>query len=299
MCVRFPTLSREEDFPVKRLLVLSLTSLLAWTCGPSDSVTAPGEGSLAISSQGVQVDVRPGHLDGWALFPTFGSTVAFERGPGSPPLGRGSAEFRVDGDGHRVQLRNSLYSGTPLADLTELEYWSYQESDQGEQAAYLALHLDLDGNLSTREDLIFFEPVYQQFAYGCGNANPVALNVWQKWDALGGCWWSADTTDAAGPGANVKTLAQYLADKPGARIMNPPGGGGVVLGAGRLEGNDLAGWENFVGNVDALSIANGSARTYNFELLTMDDCKSGGWRDYGFENQGQCVRYAETGKDSR
>lgn len=28
-------------------------------------------------------------------------------------------------------------------------------------------------------------------------------------------------------------------------------------------------------------------------------CKSGDWEDYGFRNQGQCVRFIETGKDSR
>ena len=32
---------------------------------------------------------------------------------------------------------------------------------------------------------------------------------------------------------------------------------------------------------------------------TDDDCKHGGWEEYGFRNQGQCVRFAKTGKDSR
>jgi hypothetical protein len=32
---------------------------------------------------------------------------------------------------------------------------------------------------------------------------------------------------------------------------------------------------------------------------TKDDCKRGGWRDYGFRNQGQCIRYVNTGYDSR
>ena len=30
-----------------------------------------------------------------------------------------------------------------------------------------------------------------------------------------------------------------------------------------------------------------------------NDCKKGGWVDFGFRNQGQCVRYVNTGKDSR
>ena len=32
---------------------------------------------------------------------------------------------------------------------------------------------------------------------------------------------------------------------------------------------------------------------------TKDDCKKGGWEQFGFKNQGQCVRFVETGKDSR
>lgn len=30
-----------------------------------------------------------------------------------------------------------------------------------------------------------------------------------------------------------------------------------------------------------------------------DACKRGGWADYGFRNQGQCIRYVNTGMDSR
>lgn len=29
------------------------------------------------------------------------------------------------------------------------------------------------------------------------------------------------------------------------------------------------------------------------------DCFDGGWEEFGFKNQGQCVRFVETGKDSR
>lgn len=29
------------------------------------------------------------------------------------------------------------------------------------------------------------------------------------------------------------------------------------------------------------------------------DCKNGGWESYGFDNQGQCVRFLTSGKDSR
>ena len=33
--------------------------------------------------------------------------------------------------------------------------------------------------------------------------------------------------------------------------------------------------------------------------LTKADCKKGGWRTFEFANQGQCIRFVNTGKDSR
>jgi hypothetical protein len=32
---------------------------------------------------------------------------------------------------------------------------------------------------------------------------------------------------------------------------------------------------------------------------TKDDCKNGGWELFGFRNQGQCIRFVNTGQDSR
>jgi hypothetical protein len=33
--------------------------------------------------------------------------------------------------------------------------------------------------------------------------------------------------------------------------------------------------------------------------VTKDECKNGGWMEFGFRNQGQCIRYVNTGQDSR
>jgi hypothetical protein len=35
------------------------------------------------------------------------------------------------------------------------------------------------------------------------------------------------------------------------------------------------------------------------EPVVIEDCKAGGWSDFGFRNQGQCIRFVETGVDSR
>lgn len=38
---------------------------------------------------------------------------------------------------------------------------------------------------------------------------------------------------------------------------------------------------------------------FDVEPVTKDDCKSGGWADYGFKNQGACIQFVNTGKDNR
>lgn len=35
------------------------------------------------------------------------------------------------------------------------------------------------------------------------------------------------------------------------------------------------------------------------DAQTKEDCMNGGWETYGFKNQGQCIRFVNTGKDSR
>lgn len=46
-------------------------------------------------------------------------------------------------------------------------------------------------------------------------------------------------------------------------------------------------WSNFATGVPMVS------------PVAKDECKKSGWQAFGFSNQGQCVRYVETGKDSR
>jgi hypothetical protein len=40
-------------------------------------------------------------------------------------------------------------------------------------------------------------------------------------------------------------------------------------------------------------------RFYVMTAVSKEDCRDGGWQAQGFANQGQCIRYVETGKDSR
>jgi hypothetical protein len=49
--------------------------------------------------------------------------------------------------------------------------------------------------------------------------------------------------------------------------------------------------------VDNVEI-NADVTTFD-DPLTKDDCMNGGWEAFGFSNQGECIRFVNTGQDSR
>lgn len=52
-------------------------------------------------------------------------------------------------------------------------------------------------------------------------------------------------------------------------------------------------------NCQTFTMPVGSLVAVANDPTTKDQCKKGGWEAFGFKNQGQCVRFVETGKDSR
>jgi hypothetical protein len=195
----------------------------------------------------------------WIATSSGTASTSIVCGPGTPPIPPESAQLSVgaNGDG-AAQLRTAAYNGLKLADLTQLTYSTYVvQYGSGGQAPYLLLNIDLDGDGATVEDLIFFEPVYQDASYFPSNPQAsLALGTWQTWDALDGCWWSLNNVAGAGPGTNCKPLSAYLTAQPNARLAT------TAAGAFRIVAGFGAGaWDNFVGNVDKVEV-NGT--TYDF-----------------------------------
>ncbi len=201
--------------------------------------------------------VSPGHLDGWSVVhdtcgaATTGS-VAFVKGPGSPPAGKGSVEFTIGSNGDSYEtLRTAGFDTVKLSDLTALDYWTYvSQGGTGGQAAYIDLYVDWNGD-NVRDDILTFEPVYQT------TQGAVVLNTWQNWDALGGLWWS----DVSGGPPPLFTLATYIASHPNTTILG--GGEASFILASGCGGSA---WTNFVGNADKLTVGvSGVNTTFNFE----------------------------------
>jgi hypothetical protein len=203
--------------------------------------------------------------NGVTRFSTPGSTgsVTFVPGPAVPPIGEGSVEMRTGADGDSgEELRFTVLDGHPLTDVTLLDYWTFIQSGSGQQAPYLILRVDWNGD-GTQDDLIFFEPEYQHgFTTDVPDQGDLVVGMWQDWDARDGGWWSLQ--DPAFPaGAGVDDLAAYAAAHPGATVVpGTDGSGGLRL----VVGYGAPTWNDFVGNADALRVGvNGVVTTYDFE----------------------------------
>jgi hypothetical protein len=215
--------------------------------------------------------VSPGNMDGWAFYTTNSSGIVgtgagigmMVNGPGTPPLGTGSAQLApASGDGS-VQLRNSDWAGTRIDALTSLSYSTFATAWNGQQLPYVTIWIDNDGN-GSKDDRLWFEPAYS--AAGAGNSNPSpqadpALNTWQTWNLLSGMWYS---DNHFGPGSNAVQLSAYLALHPDATIVNDAAQaiGGIRITSGFASAGDTfnAYVDNFTIGTKALSI------TYDFEL---------------------------------
>ncbi|MDB4978660.1 MAG: hypothetical protein JWM56_846 [Candidatus Peribacteria bacterium] len=226
-----------------------------------------------------------------------GTYIDFEKTAEKPPLGNGSMKLLVLSGSNAAQFRLSSFSGTKLSDITDMSYYTHVASASGGLVPYIILNVDQNGD-GTIDDLLFFEPFYQDGSYGPSlpSQGDIMANSWQKWDAAHGGWWSAYGDAGAMPGTGIMTLSQYAVAFPKAVIANSSLGGGIRIAVGF--GDTM--WNNSLAHVDALTVgtAKSGTVTYDFEpLLTVKsaaDCKNNGWMQLdspAFSSQTECVNF--------
>lgn len=236
------------------------------------------------------VVVHPADMQGWAFYddltglPGTGTLV---EGPGTPPLGTGSANLVVDSVGRQI-LATASHAGTRLDSIGALTYSTYRAA--GSNALAISLQLNWDPNVTDGDNTFQGRLVYEPYF-----THTVQTGVWQTWNtqdnaAAGNWWFSRLLYQATCSQANPCTWAEVLAAYPNAGVW---ASGGVILKAG----GPWAG--GFDGNVDALTIGE---TTYDFEAAaprptSKEQCKDGGWQNYSnpsFKNQGECVSSVAT-----
>ena len=210
------------------------------------------------SSQGWRKQQVNNILTGGQLFSNESDYVQIVCGPentSDPRFINGSITMNLPTSGdptlRRVRLRREGYSGTLLADLTELKYSTYVVHNS---PTIMVLQIDVNGDASSDFN-IYYEPrPYSQPA----GFPPLLLNTWQQWDPLNEGVWHIEFAGVTLPGGLadlVCTLQELIAGFTNARIIDTPpighSGEGVRFTIG---GNPRNLFDNTVGYFDALII---------------------------------------------
>lgn len=256
---------------MKKLLTVGLLVLAAAPAAATAATTT--EKVYPDSTSWFSADIRaPGAYD-------------FVFGPADAPLGAGSLHLTTPDSSSKVNLANLGLSGTPLADVDALSYYTYRSSaSTGSPVQAPSLQLTLSGSSAqnaTGFTTLVFEPIYNT------DQGTITDDTWQRWDAFNGgegVWWSTRDLDGQPAFTGYRTWSQIVAANPDA----------VVTAAYINQGSGNPGID---ANVDAVTLgASGNATTYDFEP-SKDACKNGGWATVGtFHNQGECVSALASGR---
>ncbi|MCA9878654.1 MAG: hypothetical protein KC442_12760 [Thermomicrobiales bacterium] len=203
-----------------------------------------------------EVNVSPSAMNGWLGYDDLedkqdDSIITFVAGPGNPPHGDGSVQMSVE-DELRYNIATYQFSGTELAEITQLKFTTYNPSSSNnvgpDACGYLHFNVDFDGSDNWQRRLVYV-PV---------NNGNVKADQWQEWDAIsngnanwilsGGLW-----PDDNLPNTTQKTWDQILTQYPGVRIRVTDAFLGVRIGEPYQAG--------FTGNVGSLTLATGTSNT--------------------------------------
>lgn len=233
------------------------------------------------------VVVSPGSLSIWRIVNTAatgaetagptpaGTRSEFADGPAPAPAGLGSLRQVLGAPEEATRLEASVLNGWRPVDVSDLSYWTYVRAGGAGVASAMQLLVDRNADGRFRladDDLLTFEPRYQHGgAWGdavpnqcAGVSGCVGRNLWQRWDAVVGGWWSS--RDGGNP--PVRTLTTYQAANPAARLATDVASLRIVAGGGG------APWLDFDGNLDRVRVLGAD---YDFESLArVVDCSAAG-----------------------
>ena len=201
------------------------------------------------------VVVSPNNLNGWAFsnldnYPYSNASGGFVSGPGTPPLGAGSAQFIVgDSQSSEILYNLSLDNGMTVSDFTTFSYATYRASPVGSNSVLeAALAINIASGINYEGRL-----VYEPYLSGATTLD----STWQTWNPMTGIGWyeshnASGTCSMSTPCSWTTLMSSYGSDTVDY---------GLLFKAG-------SGWASFQGNVDAFTVGTSlttTTTTYNFE----------------------------------
>lgn len=179
----------------------------------------------------------------------------------SAPLSSGAVTMRVGSNPDSInEYRHNFFDGAKLTDIAQLSYLHVVTNRQGSATAPGLFLRVATGEPADPFHTLVYEP-YRKRGVCC--QDPVVVGKWMPEDAHSGIWWRSTP-----PAETDRSLAQYQAEFPNARVRTDVPGGGLAMFVGGGGSN----WPNFVGAVDHLVAKRSDSnaeRKWNFEAETV------------------------------
>jgi hypothetical protein len=242
---------------------------------------ASASGTVVISG-----DTSTGeNMPGWLFNRDQSTATPYEFNTDQSSIGLGSLYVLPIGPNPADKFIGEFFPGTlAVADLNSFSY-DFLIGANGNSSDENEFYLSVYTNFGETDDNNFYDCRYNVVPTVGSTADwttvtfdpTQAYSVTTRGSSPHTCPAVPADMDLLSPGSNVRVFA---------------------LNMGDTSANDV-GLDGYYDNVVVDVV--GDVTVYDFEPtpMTKDDCKDNGHEDFGFANQGQCIRFVETGKDSR
>ena len=226
---------------------------------------------------------------GWLFNRDLSTSTPFGFISGVSSIGVGSLYvLPIDGSSPSDKFIAENFLNAPIADVNSISY-DFQIGSGGTALDANEFYMNVYTNFGESADDKFYDCRY--------NIVPVVGSTSEFTTVTFDPTQAYLVTTRTGASASPYPCPAVPADmdnlSPGSNIR------AFALNVGDTSSND-DGLDGYLDNVVVDMDSNG-VTTYDFEPApdAKIECKDGGWEQYGFDNQGQCIRYVNTDQDSR
>lgn len=221
---------------------------------------------------------------GWLFNRDASTATPFEFNNDAASIGVGSLYVLPIGANPSDKFIGENFINTAIADIDSISY-DFMIGSGGTAADENHFYMNVYANFGESDDLKYYDCRYDVVPTtgSTGSFTTVTFDPTDSYPV---------TTRGSSPYTCPSSPADMddLSDGSNIRMF--------ALNVGDTSDND-EGLDGYLDNVVVSTF--GDTITYDFDPAPMvkDDCKKGGWEEYGFKNQGQCIRFVQTGQDSR
>ncbi len=234
---------------------------------------------------------------GWMFNRDTTTATPYEFNNTQASIGTGSLYVKPIGTSTSDKFIGENFINAPIADINSISY-DFRIGAGGTDTKEEQFYMNVYANFGVSDDLKFYDCRYNVVPTVGSTAGwtTVTFDPTQAYPVTtrGGasaspfpCPAKPADMDGLSTGSNIRVFA---------------------LNVGDTSASD-AGLDGYLDRVVVDRDSNG-ATTYDFERdlppppppaapTTKDQCMKDGWKAYGFKNQGQCIKFIETGRDSR